>query len=87
MFVLGDALAGHSGMKFTTKDQDNDAWKGNCAVGYIGGWWFTGGCLECDLNGPYRPSAVDTWRSVIWYKFGNKLRGLKKASMMIRSKI
>lgn len=87
MFVLGDTLAGHNGMKFTTKDQDNDTWDRNCAVTYVGGWWFTKGCLECDLNGPYRPSASATWLCVSWYKFGNETRNLKKASMMIRSKI
>lgn len=83
--ILGDNLGYHNGAKFSTKEQDNDTWKGNCAVQYQGGWWF-GACVGCNLNGPYQPSAVDTWHSVAWPKFGNKLRNLKKASMMIRSK-
>ena len=42
-----DPMAYHNGMYFTTKDSDNDPWKGgNCAInnyGYskpTGGWWY-----------------------------------------------
>nr|XP_034328004.1 ryncolin-1 [Crassostrea gigas] len=83
----GDSLKEQNGMKFSTKDQDNDTWKDNCAVSVKGGGWWFGACLNCDLNGLYRPSASGTWLCVSWYKFGNEHRGLKTASMMIRSKI
>ena len=41
--VLGnykDALGSSNGLKFTTKDVDNDNMgSGNCALQYSGGWW------------------------------------------------
>ena len=72
-------------MKFTTKDQDNDRGGKNCAIEYKGAWWFNG-CMDCDLNGPYRKSAVKSPVVVGWYKFGNEWISLKSARMMIRSK-
>lgn len=49
--TAGDALAGayqagvsewagHQGMRFSTYDQDNDNYRGNCAEEDKGGWWF-----------------------------------------------
>lgn len=72
-------------MKFTTKDQDNDTWNKNCGVNFHGGWWFKDG-ISAFLNGPYKKSAKIAWDSM-WYDFGKKNRALKKATMMIRSKI
>jgi len=37
---IGDALAAHSGMKFTTFDVDNDVHSTNCAKDYKGAWWY-----------------------------------------------
>ena len=36
---IGDSMGGHKGMKFTTRDKDNDVYGGNCASLYTGGWW------------------------------------------------
>lgn len=73
-------------MKFSTRDQDNDNSKSNCVAEYQGGWWFNA-CYYAYLNGPYQKSAKITWASILWYKFGNVNRALKRASMMIRPKI
>ena len=84
-FIQGDSLRVHNGMKFTTKDQDNDTWGKNCAVEYKGAWWFVD-CMHSDLNGPYHKSAVKSYAIVGWYDFGNIWISLKSARMMVRSK-
>nr|XP_034327997.1 microfibril-associated glycoprotein 4 isoform X1 [Crassostrea gigas] len=85
--TAGDSLAYHNGMKFSTRDQDNDTWKKQaCSVERQGGWWFKS-CIDAHVNGPYLKSAKITAISMHWYKFGNEVRALKRASMMIRPKI
>ena len=84
-FIQGDSFQSHNGMKFTTKDQDNDTWGKNCAVQHKGAWWFIG-CYNCDLNGPYHKSAVKSTIVIGWYHFGNELISLKSTRMMIRPK-
>ena len=42
--------------KFTTYDNDNDVWSGNCAARYGTGWWF----YSCfDINPNYQPPISD----------------------------
>ncbi|XP_062619732.1 ryncolin-1-like [Saccostrea cucullata] len=83
--TAGNSLEYHNGRNFSTKDQDNDSSGKSCAIIRNAAWWF-GSCDNSDLNGPYHKSAVKTWASVLWYKFGNEERSMKFARMMIRPK-
>ena len=39
--TAGDGMArSHNGMKFSTRDRDNDKQGSNCARIYNGAWWF-----------------------------------------------
>ncbi|XP_052704365.1 microfibril-associated glycoprotein 4-like [Crassostrea angulata] len=84
--TAGDSLAYHNGMKFSTRDQDNDTWGKQCSVERQGAWWYNA-CVYSNLNGPYLKSAKITTLSINWKTFGKEYRALKQASMMIRSKI
>ena len=49
----GGLLVDHNGQQFSTRDCDNDAWKGySCAHYHKGGWWFHA-CVTTNLNGIY----------------------------------
>ena len=50
---VGDQLAYHDGMKFTTYDRDLDVYApGNCAVYSYGAWWHNS-CNNVNINGQY----------------------------------
>ena len=61
--VTTDPFAGLpiNGMKFTTKDRDNDIWAKNCAVsehgGNAGGWWYRD-CAWIVLNHRYKHTLI-----------------------------
>ena len=52
--TAGDMLTYHNGLKFSTKDQDNDESIVNCAAqeALLGAWWY-GDCKRSSLNGVY----------------------------------
>ncbi|XP_050094108.1 fibrinogen C domain-containing protein 1-like [Anopheles aquasalis] len=79
--TAGDSLANQKGMKFTTKDRDNDQYHTNCAVDYEGAWWHKG-CHQSHLNGRYLNVNGDT--STSWYYFNTDRRGMSYTRMMIR---
>ena len=43
------ATGPHNGMKFSTPDNDNDKWSGNCAPHYYSGWWYNN-CYGININ-------------------------------------
>ena len=45
-------------MSFTTKDADHDISNINCAVKYIGAWWYMA-CHWSNLNGKYGRSGYE----------------------------
>ena len=52
-FYIGESLCIQNGMKFTTKDQDNDEYSpSNCATNFHGAWWYEN-CHDSYLNENY----------------------------------
>ena len=82
--TAGDSLAYHNLMKFTTKDNDNDDsnWgsTGNCAVDYVGAWWYNN-CHQSNLNGRYGDDYA--YRGVVWYHW-KRHHSLPFAEMKVR---
>lgn len=72
-----DSLKQHNNMKFSTHDNDNDRYHGNCARSDIGAWWYHL-CYDSNLNGYYDPG-----RGVIWRQHGRLARFIR-VEMKIR---
>ncbi|XP_061176976.1 fibrinogen C domain-containing protein 1-B-like [Saccostrea echinata] len=83
--TAGDSLAPHNGMRFSTKDQDNDHSSNSCARSHYGAWWYNS-CTNSNLNGNYAQSAVNSSKSPYWYRWTRGYIALKKTAMMIRHK-
>ena len=82
--TVQDRLTYHNGMKFTTKDRDNDQSSGNCASSSSsrGGWWYKN-CLHSDLNGRYRYGT--SLGSIVWYPLAHgKQNAMKFTEMKLR---
>lgn len=62
--TAGDSLNGDNsskianGQKFSTYEQDNDNYSGNCAQRYRGGWWYNS-CYYASLNNHYGHNKID----------------------------
>ena len=51
-----DRMTVHNSMYFSTKDRDNDAGIGHCALEHKGGWWYAY-CHQTNPNGVHDSSA------------------------------
>ena len=72
----------HNGMKFTTRDNDNDKATDNCV--YYDAWWYNA-CFESKLNGPYlHDPAVSFGKGIIWYDWKGWYYSLKFTEMKTR---
>uniref|UniRef100_A0A182W235 Fibrinogen C-terminal domain-containing protein n=1 Tax=Anopheles minimus TaxID=112268 RepID=A0A182W235_9DIPT len=88
--TAGDSFSLHKDEEFSTYDQDNDKYTGNCADLFSGGWWFYK-CFASHLNGKYlRDKTVinlgSTYNTagILWGRFRGMLYSLKSTKMMVR---
>ena len=81
----GDSLSSHNGMKFTTKDVDNDRHSTDqCAQKFKGAWWYTA-CHSSNLNGQYLAGPHTSYADgVNWYHFKQHHYSLKTSEMKVR---
>ena len=80
--TAGDSLSYHSGMYFSTKDQDNERSSRNCGRSSRGAWWYSRGALS-RLNGFYHTGPKRS-QGLIWYHLKLNFNSLKRSTMMIR---
>ncbi|XP_046861367.1 angiopoietin-related protein 7-like [Xenia sp. Carnegie-2017] len=79
----GDSLSYHNGMAFSTKDSDNDKYKGNCAINTKGAWWYNR-CNTSNLNGHYYSKGYSSWSGVVWFRWKNNTKSLKFTEMKLK---
>lgn len=87
LFYSEDSFSYHNGMKFSTKDRDNDKAGANCAAANGNGWWFNA-CHHSNLNGIYYKKDTSTSAGMTWFYWdnANKWVSLKSSKMMIKPK-
>ena len=73
----------HNNQQFTTKDQDNDVWSGNCAVTFHGAFWYRN-CHRANLNGEYLRNGELNDRGVGWTLWKNNHYSMKRVELKIK---
>ena len=80
----GDSFAEQNGMKFSTRDKDQDVDSRNCAEFFKGAWWYHD-CHQSNLNGIYHEGAHKTYADGInWYTWKGHYYSLKFTEMKMR---
>jgi len=74
-------LSYHVGMKFSTKDQDNDLSSKHCAS--KGGWWYND-CLHSNLNGLYLDEKNRSSLGIVWKTWKGMDYSLEVTEMKIK---
>lgn len=81
--IIGNSLPPRF-TKFSTVDNDNDAWMNNCAERFTGAWWYSA-CHNCNPNGLYlRGNHTDLGTGVNWYHWTGYYYSLKDVIMKVR---
>ncbi|XP_049533411.1 angiopoietin-related protein 1-like [Anopheles darlingi] len=80
--TAGDSMSYNKGMKFTTKDRDNDLIADTQCAHYTAGAWWHNSCTYVNFNGLYINANNST--SILWFKFKDNQQGLSFSRMMIR---
>ena len=85
--TAGDSLIPDSnGMKFSTRDRDQDIYGKNCAVEFKGAWWYRN-CHYSNLNGLYYKGVHKTYGDgVNWRTWKGYHYSLKFTEMKVRPK-
>ena len=78
-----DSFGYHNGMKFSTKDSDNDRSKSNCATVFKGAWWYNA-CYYSSLNGYYSKTKRIGGQYLNWHGWKNSHEALKFDEMKLK---
>ncbi|XP_071177736.1 techylectin-5A-like [Mytilus edulis] len=79
--TAGNGFELNNGMKFTTRDRDNDLHKYHCGQGQKGAWWYNA-CAKSSLNGIYAPEGTTGAKTIYWKLWRGTT--LKATAMKIR---
>ena len=83
---VGDEFAEyHSGLPFSTFDNDNDQSSSNCASEYQGAWWYKY-CYSSSLNGLNlgAGSSHPPWDGIVWYPWISSKESAKSVYMAVK---
>ena len=79
-----DSLYLHDGMRFSTRDDDNDLGPDySCAISHTGAWWYRGCHVAC-LNGRYFQNPVSTADGIVWYEYNKNYVVFRFSEMKTR---